>query len=272
MNEHSPRPDLSPGDSGSSAAPVPDAALRTAGLSRHWGALKAVDGCDFSLGEGARHALIGPNGAGKTTLINLLTGYLNPSAGDIYLGSERITDLTQANRVKLGITRTFQISNLFPGLSVIESVVMTILERDGLGSALGKPVARYTHQIDEAMALLSHYRLADDCNALIRQLAYGKQRVLEIVLALATRPRILLLDEPAAGIPVGESKEIFSSLASLPENVTVLFIEHDMNLVFRFAQRITVMASGRLLAEGTPSEIAADRRVREVYLGEEQHD
>jgi branched-chain amino acid transport system ATP-binding protein len=258
--------------SGGAQAPAPDSSvLRTVALSRHWGALKAVDEFSFSLAEGARHALIGPNGAGKTTLINLLTGYLGPSSGDIYLGDERITQLPQAHRVKRGITRTFQISNLFPGLSVIEAVVMAILERDGLGSALGKPVSRYTPQIEEALALLEQYRLAAQCNELIRHLAYGKQRVLEIVLALATRPRILLLDEPAAGIPVGESKEIFSSIAALPRSVTVLFIEHDMNLVFRFAQRITVMASGRFLAEGTPAEIAADRRVREVYLGEEQH-
>jgi len=247
------------------------AALRTQGLARHWGGLRAVDECDFSVAPGARHALIGPNGAGKTTLINLLTGYLAPSAGEIFLGDDKITDLSQSQRVKRGITRTFQISHLFPGLTVAEVVVMAILERDGRGGAVGRPVAKYQPAIAEAVALLQSFRLDDQQNTLIRNLPYGKQRVLEIVLALATRPKILLLDEPAAGIPVNESSEIFAIISALPTDVTVLFIEHDMSLVFRFAERITVMVGGRILAEGAPAEIAADTRVKEVYLGEAEH-
>lgn len=246
-------------------------ALRTERLSRYWGALRAVDDFTFTLAAGARHALIGPNGAGKTTLINLLTGYAPPTSGQILLGDENITDLSQYRRVKRGITRTFQISHLFPGLTVFESVVLAALERAGRGGSMRKPVAQHHDVIDEMRALLAALHLDREQNTPIRNLAYGKQRVLEIAVALATRPRILLLDEPAAGIPVGESAEIFGIISSLPRDVTILFIEHDMNLVFRFAERITVMAQGRILAEGTPDAIANDTRVKEVYLGESGH-
>ena len=247
-------------------------ALRTDRLSRSWGALRAVDDLTFKIVAGARHALIGPNGAGKTTLINLLTGYVAPTNGDIFLGDEKITGLPQFRRVKRGITRTFQISHLFPGLTVAEAVVLAALERSGRGGSMGRPVSKHRDVVDEARALLKTLRLDHEQNTLIRNLAYGKQRVLEIALALATRPRILLLDEPAAGIPVGESGEIFGIISALPRDVTILFIEHDMNLVFRFAEYITVMASGRIFAEGTPDQIASDVRVKEVYLGESIHD
>lgn len=247
------------------------AALHTEGLARHWGALKAVDDVTFSLAAGARHALIGPNGAGKTTLINLLTGYVTATTGQIFVGDEKITHLPQHLRVKRGITRTFQISHLFPGLTVAEAVVLAAMERHERGGSLGKPVAKHRDVVDEVQALLKTLYLDREQNTVIRNLPYGKQRVLEIALALATRPRILLLDEPAAGIPVGESGEIFGIISALPRDVTVLFIEHDMSLVFRFAERITVMAQGRILAEGTPQEIGANARVKEVYLGESAH-
>ncbi len=247
-------------------------ALRTDRLSRSWGALRAVDDLTFKIDAGARHALIGPNGAGKTTLINLLTGYVLPTDGDIFLGDEKITGLPQFRRVKRGITRTFQISHLFPGLTVVEAVVLAALERSGRGGSVSRPVAKHRDVVDEAQVLLKTLRLDREQNTLIRNLPYGKQRVLEIALALATRPRILLLDEPAAGIPTGESGEIFGIISALPRDVTILFIEHDMNLVFRFAEYITVMASGRILAEGTPDQIASDVRVKEVYLGESTHD
>jgi branched-chain amino acid transport system ATP-binding protein len=245
------------------------AVLRTESLSRHFGALEAVAGVSLTLARGARHALIGPNGAGKTTLVNLLTGVLVPTAGEVYLGEERITGLRQHARVKRGLARTFQINTLFGGLTVLESVALAILEREGRGGEWLRPVARYGQDADEAMQLLATLGLADEANRRTTTLAYGRQRLVEIALALATRPRILLLDEPAAGIPAAESGAVFGAIAALPPSVTVLFIEHDMGLVFRFAERITVLAGGRVLAEGDPETIRRDERVRAVYLGRE---
>jgi branched-chain amino acid transport system ATP-binding protein len=244
-------------------------ALRTEGLSRRFGALEAVAGVSLTLPPGARHALIGPNGAGKTTLINLLTGVLAPSSGEVYLGEERITGLRQHARVKRGLARTFQINALFGGLTVLESVALAILERDGRAGQWRRPVARYGAEADEAMALLATLRLAEDAHRRTATLPYGRQRLVEIALALATRPRILLLDEPAAGIPAAESGAVLGAIAALPASVSVLFIEHDMGLVFRFAERITVLAAGRILAEGDAETIRRDERVRAVYLGSE---
>jgi branched-chain amino acid transport system ATP-binding protein len=246
------------------------AALRTENLSRSFGALAAVSDVTFELPQGARHALIGPNGAGKTTFINLLAGVLAPSRGDVYIGGERATPLRQHRRVKMGLTRTFQISQLFPGLTVLESVLLAILERAGRGARFVREVAAYREECEEAMALLARMGLADDAARRTAHLAYGKQRLLEIALALATRPRILLLDEPAAGIPSAESVAVLGAVAALPADVTVLFIEHDMGLVFRFAERITVLVGGRILTEGTPAQIASDERVQAVYLGRER--
>ena len=247
------------------------AALHTQGLSKQFGEFKANTDVSLALPPGARHALIGPNGAGKTTLINLLTGVFAPSAGDVFLGGERITGLSQHERVKRGVTRTFQINTLFPGLTVLESVVLAICERKGRAATWHRTVASLKEEIDEGQTLLRSLRLDTDADTLTRNLPYGRQRLVEIALALATRPRILLLDEPAAGIPSAESAELFGVIAALPKDVTILFIEHDMDLVFRFAERITVLVAGKVLTEGTPAEIAADPRVREVYLGEAQH-
>ena len=246
-------------------------ALRTEGLSKHFGAFKANSDVTLAFPHGARHALIGPNGAGKTTLINLLTGALAPTSGDVFLGDERITTLPQHQRVKRGMTRTFQINTLFAGLTVLESVVLAVCERRGSAGIWHRTVESRRDEADEALALLEMLRLGPEADTLTRNLPYGKQRLVEIALALATKPRILLLDEPAAGIPAGESAELFSVIAGLPRDVTILFIEHDMGLVFRFAERISVLVGGRVLTEGTPAEIAADPRVREVYLGEAQH-
>jgi branched-chain amino acid transport system ATP-binding protein len=247
------------------------AALRTEGLSKSFGAFQANSDVTLSFPQGARHALIGPNGAGKTTLINLLTGALAPTSGEVWLGDERITGLPQHQRVKRGMTRTFQINTLFPGLTVLESVVLAICERKGRAHVWYRTVARQDEEVAEALALLESLRLAVDAHTLTRNLPYGKQRLVEIALALATQPKILLLDEPAAGIPTGESAELFGVISRLPRDVTILFIEHDMELVFRFAERITVLVGGKVLTEGTPQEIATDPRVREVYLGEAQH-
>jgi branched-chain amino acid transport system ATP-binding protein len=242
--------------------------LRTQGLSKQWGAFMANDGISLSFPGGSRHALIGPNGAGKTTFINLLTGVYPPSAGDVFLGDERITDLPQHQRTQRGLTRTYQITTLFAGLTVLESVVLAICARKGTSGIWWKTVAGRRDEIDEALELLRTLRLADAAVTETRQLPYGRQRVVEIALALATQPKILLLDEPAAGIPTADSAELFAVIDRLPSDVTVLFIEHDMDLVFRFAQRITVLVAGTVLAEGTPQEIARDASVKDAYLGE----
>ncbi|HEX8883440.1 MAG TPA: ABC transporter ATP-binding protein [Noviherbaspirillum sp.] len=246
-------------------------ALRTQGLSKQWGAFKANSDITLNFAPGARHALIGPNGAGKTTFINLLTGGFAPTSGQVFLGEEDITGLPQHVRVKRGMTRTFQINTLFAGLTVLESVMLALCERDGRHRVWYQTVARQRAQADEAMALLSTLKLERDAHVVTRSLPYGKQRLVEIALALATRPKVLLLDEPAAGIPSAESAELFEVIAGLPRDVTVLFIEHDMGLVFKFAERITVLVGGKVLCEGTPQEIAFDQRVKEVYLGEAEH-
>jgi branched-chain amino acid transport system ATP-binding protein len=243
-------------------------ALRTEGLSRSFGAFRANSDISLAFESGSRHAIIGPNGAGKTTFIDLLTGVLAPSAGEVYLGGEKISGLPQHARVKRGMTRTFQINTLFPGLTVLESVVLACCERGGVGNVWWHSASHARAQIDEARGILEQLHLDRDVAMESRRLSYGKQRLLEIALALATRPSVLLLDEPAAGIPAAESAELFGVIAALPRDVSVIFIEHDMNLVFRFAERITVLVGGSVLVEGSPEEIACDRRVREVYLGE----
>ncbi|MEJ1129862.1 ABC transporter ATP-binding protein [Variovorax sp. CCNWLW225] len=242
-------------------------ALQTRGLGISFGAFHAVADVNLTLEPGARQALIGPNGAGKTTLINLLTGIYKPSAGSIRMNGEDITSWPADRRARQGLARTFQINTLFASLTPLLSVVLAIHEREGQGATWWRPFSRSTAAFDEAHALLQRLRLDALANTPVAELAYGKQRLLEIALALAARPRILLLDEPAAGVPVDESGELFDVIAELPDDISVLFIEHDMNLVFRFARRISVLVAGRILTEGTPAEIGRDPRVREVYLG-----
>ena len=246
-------------------------ALRTEGLSKSFGAFKANSDITLAFDTGARHAIIGPNGAGKTTFINLLTGVFPPTAGHVFLGDEKVSGMAQHERVKRGMTRTFQINTLFPGLTVLESVTLACCERAGSGAVWWRTAATATTQIDEAREILARLRLEADAGIETRNLPYGKQRLLEIALALATRPKVLLLDEPAAGIPAAESAELFAVIAALPRDVSIIFIEHDMNLVFKFAEKITVLVGGAVLVEGAPDEIARDKRVREVYLGEAVH-
>ncbi len=243
-------------------------ALKTERLRRSFRGFVAVDDVSLEIATGARHALIGPNGAGKTTLINLLTGVHRPDAGEVMLGGERITRLPPHARVKRGLSRTFQVNTLFGGLTVLESVALAVCERRGEGGDWLRPMSSRRAALDEAGRLLQSLALDDDAGRLTRQLPYGKQRLLEIALALAAKPRVLLLDEPAAGVPSGESRQLFETLELLPHDMTILLIEHDMSLVFRFAQRITVLAAGRVVTEGVPAVIAADPRVRELYLGD----
>ncbi len=246
-------------------------ALQTRGLGKKFGGFKAVDDIALNIAAGSRHALIGPNGAGKTTLVNLLTGFLEPSSGQVILNGSDVTGLSQHQRVKRGLARTFQINRLFADLTVLESVTLAVLERRGLGARWWQPVGAHAEALDEAAELLVRLKLANDANARTRSLAYGKQRLIEIALALAARPSVLLLDEPAAGVPTTESRELFETIAQLPREVTILLIEHDMDLVFRFADRISVLVGGVLLTEDVPAVIANDPRVKEVYLGAATH-
>jgi len=246
-------------------------ALATRNLVKRFGGFVATDDVTLNVEAGSRHALIGPNGAGKTTLINLLTGFLTPSAGRVLLYDEDVTALAQHQRVKRGLARTFQINRLFADMTVLESVMLAVCERRGEAARWWRPVGAHREALDEASELLVQLRLADVANERTRNLAYGKQRLIEIALALAARPRVLLLDEPAAGVPTRESRELFATIKALPRDVTIVLIEHDMDLVFRFADRISVLVSGALLVEDTPDAIASDRRVRELYLGEPVH-
>jgi len=245
--------------------------LQTRNLVKKFGGFVATNNVSLNVEAGARHALIGPNGAGKTTLINLLTGFLTPTSGNVVLLDNDVTSLAQHQRVKRGLVRTFQINRLFADLTVLESVTLAVLERMGLGGRWWAPVASHAQAVDEAAALIDSLKLSDVANAKTRSLAYGKQRLIEIALALAAQPKVLLLDEPAAGVPTGESRELFERIAQLPRDVTILLIEHDMDLVFRFADRISVLVGGAVLTEGAPDEIANDKRVKEVYLGEAIH-
>jgi ABC-type branched-subunit amino acid transport system ATPase component len=246
-------------------------ALSTQGVEKTFGSLVVARDIAIDLPEGERYALIGPNGAGKTTLINLMTGMLRPDGGKIFLGAEDITALPPAERVRRGLVRTFQINTLFPHLTALEAVTLAVCERIGQAGVWWRGLPAERAAIDEAFDILSSLRLAAHCTRPTRELAYGQQRLLEIALALATRPKVLLLDEPAAGVPKDESSELFNVIAGLSKDIAILFIEHDMNVVFRFASRIIVMVGGRILVEGTPAEISSDPRVREVYLGKARH-
>ena len=245
--------------------------LETKGLTMNFGALTVAEQINFSLRPGARHALIGPNGAGKTTFINLLTGALRPSAGSVYLAGHDITGMPQDQRVKRGIARTFQINTLFNGLSVIENLYLAISERMGVATKMMQPAGKNQGVLNEALRLLQVFELSEDAVTKVQELPYGRQRLVEIAIALALDPKVLLLDEPAAGVPEAETQLILDAIDDLPKEIAVLIIEHDMDVVFRFAKRITVLVRGSVLAEGTPSHIAADREVQAVYLGEAKH-
>ena len=245
--------------------------LSTRRLDKRFGSLLVAQRIELSLPRGVRYALIGPNGAGKTTLINLITGMVRPDGGQIWLGDEDITSLAPDARVKRGLVRTYQINTLFPDLNALEAVTLAVCERRGVAGTWWQRLPAQRDAVDEAYGILASLMLGEACYRRTRQLAYGQQRLLEIALALATRPKVLLLDEPAAGVPRDESAELFAAIANLSQDITVLFIEHDMNVVFRFASRIIVMVGGRILVEGSPDEISHDPRVREVYLGGARH-
>jgi len=245
--------------------------LQTQGLRKEFGGIVATNDVSLSIEKGARHALIGPNGAGKTTIINLLTGVLRPTAGRITLEGQDITDIEAHKRVRLGLARTFQINQLFPELTPLETLGLVISERIGLGRDWWHLVGSKPQVVEEAVELLERFNLADVMHDTTAQLPYGKQRLVEIAVAIACKPSVLLLDEPAAGVPEAERHGILDAVAALPKDVTVVLIEHDMDIVFSFADRISVLVNGALFVEGPPEEVAADPRVKAVYLGEEAH-
>ena len=242
--------------------------LQTSKLCKSFGALTVAADIDFALEPGARHALIGPNGAGKTTFVNLLTGRLAPSSGSVTLAGQDVTQLAPSERVKRGLGRTFQINTLFGNMSVLDNVALGVAERRGAANGWWRPASALAGVRDEALELLAVLGIADDAPQRVLDLPYGKQRLVEIAIALGLKPKVLLLDEPAAGVPKIESERILDALGQLPKDIAILIIEHDMDLVFRFAERITVLVQGEVLCAGTPAEIEHDPRVREVYLGE----
>lgn len=243
--------------------------LESRQLVKRFGGILATDHVDFKLPAGARHALIGPNGAGKTTFVNLLSGVLTPTSGEIFLDGVNVTGWSSRRRAHAGMARTFQINQLFADLTPLETLVLTIAERENAGWSWFRPVGSRGDFVDEAMGLLRQLGIEDIAHGRVGVLAYGRQRLLEIAVALAQKPKVLLLDEPAAGVPEHEREQILDVVAALPGDVALILIEHDMHLVFRFAKSISVLVNGGLFMEGTPEDIANDPRVRKVYLGEE---
>jgi branched-chain amino acid transport system ATP-binding protein len=242
-------------------------ALSVHSLSKSFGALAVAQSIDLDLIPGARVALIGPNGAGKTTFVNLLTGFLAPDSGTIALAGENVTDLRPEKRVKRGLVRTHQISTLLVGNTARDNVAIAIAEREGFAWRLLRFGKEWRGCRDEAQQRLDEIEIGGVAERCVYQLPYGEQRLLEIAIALALRPRVLLLDEPAAGVPSYETDVIHQALGRLPADIAILIIEHDMDVVFRFAHEIVVLVQGRVLMRGMPEAVSADSRVRAVYLG-----
>lgn len=248
------------------ASPV----LETKALTKAFGGIVATDNVTFSLPSGARHALIGPNGAGKTTFVNLLSGVLPATSGHVILNGQDVAEWSVRDRSRAGLARTFQINQLYPDLTPIKSVLIAINERENASRSWFRKLGARSDLVDEAAELLKRLNLGHVMHDRVGSMPYGLQRLLEIAIALASKPKVLLLDEPAAGVPEGEREQILDVVAALPESVSLILIEHDMDLVFRFAKTISVLVNGALFVEGTRDEIARDPRVRKVYLGEEE--
>jgi branched-chain amino acid transport system ATP-binding protein len=242
--------------------------LETRNLVKRFGGFAATNDVSLKVERGARQALIGPNGAGKTTLINLLTGVLEPTSGRVILDGEDITALPSHRRVGRGIVRTFQINQLFNALTPLQSLALAVSHQLGIATRIWQPLGRDARVAARCDELLAQFHLADVADVQVQHLAYGKRRQLEIATAFARNPRVLLLDEPVAGVPEGERQQIFDIVGGLPADVTVLLIEHDMDLVFNFARQVTVLVNGAIYAEGDVAAISADPRVKAVYLGE----
>jgi ABC-type branched-subunit amino acid transport system ATPase component len=247
--------------------PRPVVPLETIGLEKRFGGIVATSNVSLKVEVGARHALIGPNGAGKTTLINQLTGVLAPTAGRVLLGGEDITTLSAEARVRRGLARTFQINQLFLPMTPLEALAIAVNEQHNIGAQIWSSFGSHQAVQTDIADLVDRFGLGDVLTQRISTLPYGRQRLLEIALAFAAKPRVLLLDEPAAGVPESERGDILAAVASLPREVAVLLIEHDMDLVFRFAERVTVLVGGAVFKDGPAKAIADDPDVRAVYLG-----
>ena len=245
--------------------------LETHNLLKRYGGITPTNDVSLKVETGARHALIGPNGAGKTTLVNLLTGVVEPTSGRISLDGQDITRLAPHHRVRRGIVRTFQINQLFNELTPLQSLALTVSAQLGISRQWWKPLGSDSRVAVACEALLKQFRLDDVMDQKVKLLAYGKRRLLEIATAIASKPRVLLLDEPVAGVPEGERQEIFDTINALPPEVSILLIEHDMDLVFNFARTVSVLVNGAVFAEGDVASISTDPRVKAVYLGEGQH-
>jgi len=246
---------------------MPPPALALEDVSRQFGGLQAVDGVSLTVGSGERHALIGPNGAGKTTLFNLISGELPPSAGRIALFGADVTRLPPHRRAALGIARTFQITKLFPGLTVLENVLLACEALDARKLVMHRAVASFSDLRERAAGVVERFGLADLAGQRARNLSYGDQRKLEVALSMAGQPRLLLLDEPMAGLSAAESRSMHDVLERLDRSMTVLLIEHDMDIAFAFAERITVLHQGRVLVQGPRDAVSANRAVQDIYLG-----
>jgi branched-chain amino acid transport system ATP-binding protein len=242
-------------------------AVRVDRLRRDFGALAAVNGVSVTVAPGERRAIIGPNGAGKTTLFNLISGELPPTSGQVYLNGQDVTRWPVHDRVRRGLSRTYQRNNLFQSLTVFENIRLAVQRYLGIGHALWKPANRFGAANERTNSLLAQMGLSERADALAKNLSYGEQRQLEIAIALATEPNVLLLDEPTAGMSPAETSAIARLLQELPRSLTLLVIEHDMDVVFRLAERVTVLHYGEVLVDGSADKVRVDERVLRVYLG-----
>ncbi len=245
-----------------------EALLAVSGLRKRFGGLAVTDDVTFSVGEGGIHAVIGPNGAGKTTLIHQLSGTLRPDAGSIRFGGRELVGMGLARRARLGLARSFQITSVLPGFSALENAALAVQARSGPSFRFFRAAAGERALNDQAMSALDQVGLGARAGVLAGRLSHGEKRQLELAIALAMQPRLLLLDEPLAGLSQPERRTVRELLEAVPRDVTIVMIEHDMDVALAFAERITVLNFGQVVVEGTRAEVVADPRTREVYLGE----
>jgi branched-chain amino acid transport system ATP-binding protein len=247
-------------------------ALELRGLCKAYGGLQVTSDVHLGLATGARHALIGPNGAGKSTLVGLVSGAISPDSGQVLSFGRDLTHASLQDRVKMGLVRSFQITSLFPKLSVLENVQLAVNENTGVANRLWQSMQSLRAQRERCLEILAELEINEQAGLPVENLSYGKQRLVEIAIVLALKPRVLLLDEPAAGIPSNETELLLSALHKLPSEMAILMIEHDMKLVRDFCADVTVLVSGKILVSGKAEEVMNSATVRDVYLGRSGHD